>query len=108
MAGAGVWMAERLDDKRCGEFLESLPGWEIVDGQLMKRFSFESYLEGLEFTTKCGRIAEEMNHHPDLLVQWRKVTLSILTHSSKGLTALDFEYASKVEKVARDVLMITD
>ena len=90
-------MAERLDDKQCGEFLESLPGWGIVEGQLTKQFSFESYLGGLEFTMKCGKIAEEMNHHPDLLVQWRKVTLSISTHSSKGITKLDFDYAQRVE-----------
>jgi len=90
-------MSEPLDASQYVEFLKSLPQWEIVDGQLTKCFEFESYLEGLGFATRCGEIAEEMNHHPDLLVQWRKVTVTISTHSCGALTKLDFEFARRVE-----------
>lgn len=77
--------------------LLEVPGWGIEGGELVKTFKFESYLEGVEFARKCGEVAEEMNHHPDLLIQWRKVRVSISTHSAGGLTGLDFEYAKAVE-----------
>jgi 4a-hydroxytetrahydrobiopterin dehydratase len=51
------------------------------------------------FATRCGEFAEEMNHHPDLLVQWRKVTAPFRMHSCKGLTKLDFEHARRVEEL---------
>ena len=73
-----------------------VPGWEIEGGELVKVFKFGSYLEGVEFARKCGEVAEEMNHHPDLLIQWRKVRVSISTHSEGGVTGLDFEFAKRV------------
>ena len=85
--------SEELETK-----LGELEGWEIEKGELRKVFKFEDYLEGVVFAGRAGKIAEDMNHHPDLLIQWRKVTLSISTHSAGGLTALDFEFAGKVEE----------
>lgn len=90
-------MSDAIDQEMCESLLEPLEGWEIVNGELVKVFTFGSYLEGVDFARKCGEVAEEMNHHPDLLIQWRKVRVSIVTHSAGGLTALDFEYAKKVE-----------
>ncbi|YCM42309.1 4a-hydroxytetrahydrobiopterin dehydratase [Verrucomicrobiaceae bacterium 227] len=90
-------MPEPLDATQFVDYLKSLPQWEIVDDELSKCFKFASYLDGLKFTARCGEIAEEMNHHPDLLVQWRKVTVTISTHSCGALTKLDFEFARRVE-----------
>ncbi len=90
-------MAEEVDQTQCKNLLEGLDGWEVVNGELVKEFSFGSYLGGVEFAKRCGILAEEMNHHPDLLIRWRKVRVSIVTHSAGGLTELDFEYAGKVE-----------
>ncbi len=90
-------MSEKVDQTQCENLLESLGGWEIVNGELVKVFSFGAYLDGVEFAKRCGELAEEMNHHPDLLIRWRKVRVSIVTHSAGGLTELDFEYAEKVE-----------
>lgn len=90
-------MSKAIDQSQCINLLKSLDGWEIVNGELVKVFSFGSYLDGLEFAKRCGELAEEMNHHPDLLIQWRQVRVSLVTHSAGGLTDLDFEYAGKVE-----------
>ena len=92
-------MSEVIDQGRYENLLGALPGWEIVNGELVKEFSFGSYLAGVEFAKTCGELAEEMNHHPDLLIQWRKVRVSIVTHSEGGLTELDFNYAGKVENL---------
>lgn len=91
-------MGKILTSEEVAQGLEGLESWEIVERELIKVFRFGDYLEGIEFAGRCGKIAEEMNHHPDLLVQWRKVTVSISTHSAGGLTALDFEFANKVEE----------
>jgi 4a-hydroxytetrahydrobiopterin dehydratase len=90
-------MGKILTSEEVAQSLEGLESWAIVEGQLIKVFRFGDYLEGIEFAGRCGKIAEEINHHPDLLIQWRKVTVSISTHSAGGLTALDFEFANKIE-----------
>ncbi|MGI9267067.1 MAG: 4a-hydroxytetrahydrobiopterin dehydratase [Akkermansiaceae bacterium] len=92
-----VLMGKLLTSEEVARGLEALDSWEIVESELIKVFKFGDYLEGIEFAGQCGKIAEEMNHHPDLLIQWRKVTVSISTHSAGGLTALDFDFANKIE-----------
>lgn len=72
----------------------------VFDGQaLRKEFYFESYLDGISFVGKVGGIAESLDHHPDLLVQYRKVTLSVFTHSHLAITDLDFELIERVDKL---------
>jgi 4a-hydroxytetrahydrobiopterin dehydratase len=86
-------MSEKLSDQEIASRLSDLKGWKVSGGQLKKTFSFDQYLDGIDFARRCGELAEEMNHHPDLLIQWRKVTVSLVTHSAGGLTDLDFEFA---------------
>ncbi|MGV3662129.1 MAG: 4a-hydroxytetrahydrobiopterin dehydratase [Prosthecobacter sp.] len=82
--------------------LTTLPGWQVeVGGQeLVRTFEFKSYLDGIEFVKALGTAAEAMNHHPDMLVGWRKVTVRLSTHSAGGLTALDVELAGKASAMA--------
>ena len=89
-------MSELLNADELSEQLGGMPSWEALEGELVKVFKFGSYLDGVEFARRCGEVAEEMNHHPDLLIQWRKVRVSISTHSAGGLTGLDLEYAERV------------
>jgi 4a-hydroxytetrahydrobiopterin dehydratase len=74
-----------------------LPSWQVVEGELAKTFAFGSYLAGIEFVRRLAVAAEEMNHHPDLHIGWRKVTVRLTTHSAKALTQLDIELAQKAE-----------
>lgn len=86
-------MSEKLSNDEIESRLAGLEGWEVKNRVLEKAFEFDSYLEGVDFARRCGEMAEEMNHHPDLLIQWRKVTVSVVTHSAGGLTDLDFQFA---------------
>ncbi len=90
-------MAILLENDEVRRCLEEVPGWAVLGKGIAKVFAFESYLEGIEFAKRCGEIAEEMNHHPDLLIRWKKVRVSIVTHSAGGLTGLDFQYAGRVD-----------
>ena len=75
-----------------------LPGWLLSDNKIEKEYNFKTYLEGLNFANKIGHIAEEQDHHPDIMIEWRRVTLTLTTHSIKGLSENDFIMAAKAER----------
>ena len=75
-----------------------LPGWLLSDNKIEKEYKFKTYLEGLDFANKVGHIAEEQDHHPDILIGWRRVTLTLTTHSIKGLSENDFIMAAKADR----------
>ena len=79
------------------ERLKDFPGWSIRSGSIEKEFRFKSYLSGLEFACALGRIAESEDHHPDMLVGWRRVRVSLSTHAIKGLSNNDWIMAAKAE-----------
>lgn len=77
-------------------------GWEVTPGnQLEKSFRFPNFREALAFTNRAGEIAEELEHHPDLLVSWGLVRCTISTHSVHGLTRNDFILAARIEQSAQ-------
>ena len=89
-------------DPRAGEFdvasaIAPFPRWSLCDGALVANFAFTTYMEGIEFVRHVAEIAEGINHHPDIWIGWRKVRLSIMTHSQKAITPLDVDFVSRVE-----------
>lgn len=86
-----------LSKKLSESILQELPGWSLSEGAIEKEFRFKSYKDGLEFAYAVGRIAEEQDHHPDILIRWRRVKLTLSTHFIKGLSQNDFIMAAKSE-----------
>jgi len=86
------------------EFYHQLQSWSVVekDGikRLEKSFKFKDFSEALAFTNKVGKIAEREGHHPDILTEWGKVTVSWWTHKIKGLHRNDFIMAAKTDALA--------
>jgi 4a-hydroxytetrahydrobiopterin dehydratase len=80
-------------------------GWSVVekDGikRLEKSFKFEDFAEALQFTVMIGELAEAEGHHPDILTEWGKATVSWWTHKIKGLHKNDFIMASKTDMILR-------
>lgn len=73
--------------------------WELVEEHhLEKTYKFDNFQSALDFTNKVGAVAEEQNHHPDILTAWGKVKVTIWTHKIDGLTESDFVFAAKCEK----------
>lgn len=73
--------------------------WLCVDEHhLEKEYTFKNFVDALAFTNKVGAIAEEQNHHPDILTRWGKTKVTIWTHKIDGLTESDFIFAAKVEE----------
>ncbi len=77
--------------------LRDLSGWILVDGSIEKEFLFKAYQTAMDFAYAVGKIAEEQDHHPDILIKWRRVKLSFSTHLIKGLSQNDFIMAAKAE-----------
>ena len=89
--------------EEANEWLKDLPGWVLQSGSIQKEFRFKSYLGGLDFAYSLGKIAELENHHPELLIGWRRVKIVLSTHAIKGLSQNDFVMAAKSElEYARD------
>lgn len=86
-----------------GEQLQAnLPeGWAGDEGGIWREFGFESYAAGVAFAVRVALLAEKADHHPDaLLIGWRKVRVTYLTHSAGGVTDKDFAAARKVNALS--------
>jgi len=84
------------------QLLQILKGWTLADGSIEREFRFRSYLDGLDFAYSVGKIAQEQDHHPDILVKWKRVKLTLTTHSVKGLSENDFIVAARAELKYRE------
>jgi 4a-hydroxytetrahydrobiopterin dehydratase len=75
-------------------------GWEIVgEHHLEKGYAFPDFAAALAFTNRVGEIAEQQGHHPDILLSWGKVRVTIWTHKIDGLTRSDFVLAAKIDAI---------
>jgi 4a-hydroxytetrahydrobiopterin dehydratase len=82
------------------ERLKSLPGWSRQDQAIARTFTFEGFPDAIAFVVRLAFAAEAADHHPDILVSYKRVTLTYSTHSAGGLTALDFAGAAAATELA--------
>jgi 4a-hydroxytetrahydrobiopterin dehydratase len=76
--------------------------WKIEDGLLTKEFEFKNFVEAIGFVNKIMPLAEEMNHHPDVLIHsYKKVKVMLYTHSEKSITEKDHSLAEKIDKIKK-------
>jgi 4a-hydroxytetrahydrobiopterin dehydratase len=86
--------------------LASLKGWELRDGRLRRQFTFRTFLRALAFVNSVAYLAESAGHHPDITINYNKVTLRIITHSEGALTDRDFQLARQIDEKLTTKLMI--
>ncbi len=86
------------------EYSRQIPEWEIVDRggipTLERVFAFRNFVAAMEFTNRVGELAEEQGHHPALLTEWGRVTVTWWTHKIRNLHVNDFVMAAKTDRVA--------
>ena len=77
-----------------------LPGWDVVnEHHLHKTFTFPDFVNALAFVNRVGDLAEQQGHHPDILLTWGTVEITIWTHKIDGLTQSDFILAAKIDQL---------
>jgi 4a-hydroxytetrahydrobiopterin dehydratase len=84
------------------QWLGAHPGWAVEGSMLAKTFDAANFLAGLDFVAKVGRAADAADHHPDIDVRWKKVTLRFVTHDAGNrITALDVKLAADCDGLFR-------
>jgi 4a-hydroxytetrahydrobiopterin dehydratase len=83
--------------------LVELPGWQLDGQSIHRQFTFSSFPDAIGFVVRLGFVAEAADHHPDILVNYRRVTLTYTTHSAKALTQKDFDGATAASTIARSL-----
>ena len=92
-------MAHLLTDPEIETRLRSGP-WEREGDEIVREWRFEDFAGAIAFVDRVAEVAEEANHHPDILVHgWNKVKLSLTNHSAGGLTAADFDMAGRLDRL---------
>ncbi len=94
--------APKVSDEEMAVLVRSIPDWnfETRDGilQLERSYRFADFVAALDFTHRVGALAEERGHHPALLTEWGKVTVTWWSHKIGGLHSVDFEMAAKTDR----------
>jgi 4a-hydroxytetrahydrobiopterin dehydratase len=80
--------------------MKSLEGWTLAGEAIRKEFVFGSFKEAVSFTVRLAFEAEAADHHPDITISYKRVTLAYSTHSAGGLTDKDFQGAAAADRIA--------
>ncbi|HEY9784093.1 MAG TPA: 4a-hydroxytetrahydrobiopterin dehydratase [Candidatus Obscuribacterales bacterium] len=92
-----------LSEEDCGPLLAQLDGWTVEDGKrLVKSFRFKNFLGPMALAKRIADVAEREDHHPDLLVRWGELKVTLWTHKIDGLSENDFVLAAKIDRAASD------
>jgi 4a-hydroxytetrahydrobiopterin dehydratase len=90
----------RLTDNDIDRALGSLPGWSRQGDALVRQFTFAGFPEAVAFVARLVEPAEAADHHPDLTINYRRVSVSYSTHSEGGVTEKDVEGARVADRAA--------
>ena len=96
--------APKVSDDELADLIRQIPDWvpPVRDGimQLERVFSFRNFVDALAFANAVGELAEAEGHHPALLVEWGRVTVTWWSHKIKGLHRNDFIMAARTDEIA--------
>lgn len=90
-------MRQKLSDLEIQRALGGLAGWSRRGDTLVKTYAFDRFADGIAFVARVARIADEMDHHPDIDIRYTKVTMSLSTHDAGGITQSDLGLAQKID-----------
>ena len=94
-----------LKGKELADLHQQLPesaDWQVInEHHLTRALTFPNFKQALDFVNRVGALAEEQGHHPDILLKWGKVEITLWTHKIDGLTESDFIMAAKIDRLSR-------
>jgi 4a-hydroxytetrahydrobiopterin dehydratase len=90
----------KLSPTEIDQRMKTLQGWRLEGNEITKQFTFAGFPEAVAFVDRLAPKAEAADHHPDILINYKRVTLTYSTHSEGGLTGKDFEGAAIADTLA--------
>jgi 4a-hydroxytetrahydrobiopterin dehydratase len=88
-----------LNEDQVAIELKKLDGWSLAGNEIRKTREFKDFVLAMKFVNSVAVIAEKFNHHPDIDIRWNKIHLTLSTHSSGGLTLLDFTVGKAIDEL---------
>ena len=98
LGSKGATMAA-LSNEAIQHGLAKMHGWSYQGKDIHKKFTFKSFLPGIEFVNKIAQAAESAGHHPDITINYNVVGISLSTHSEGGITGKDFDLAGRIDEI---------
>lgn len=80
--------------------IQTIPQWQQQQQTITRTFEFKNFVEAIAFVNQLVEPAEAAGHHPDLSIDYNKVTVSLTTHDAGGLTQMDFDLAQKISELS--------
>jgi len=80
--------------------IKNLKGWTLEGDSIKKQYTFTGFMEAVAFVNRIAPECEKADHHPDILINYKRVTLTYSTHSEGGLTEKDFDGAAMADRLA--------
>jgi 4a-hydroxytetrahydrobiopterin dehydratase len=74
-------------------------GWELKEGKIVKSFQFSSFIDAIEFVNKVAKVAEKIDRHPIIIINWKAVRLSLKSFDVDAVTKRDINLAKEIEKM---------
>jgi 4a-hydroxytetrahydrobiopterin dehydratase len=93
-----------LPNEKIEREIEELDGgWKLKEDKVVKSFQFSSFMNAIEFVNNIARIAEKVNHHPIITINWRTVKLSLKSFDVNAITKRDINLAKEIEKAISNI-----
>ncbi|RYG68423.1 4a-hydroxytetrahydrobiopterin dehydratase [bacterium] len=92
-------MMALLNEEQIDNALRDLSGWNPTGKDIRKEFDFANFSGAISFVNRVAELAEELNHHPDIDIRYKKVILSLWSHDLEGVTERDVQLAREIEKL---------
>jgi len=93
----------KLTPEEITKGLKGLSGWQLADNAIQKQYTLPAFMDGIRFVDRVALLAEMADHHPDIRIIYKRVTMTLSTHSEGGITQKDFDLAREIEKIATHV-----
>jgi 4a-hydroxytetrahydrobiopterin dehydratase len=93
----------KLADSDVARRLKTLSEWSQPGEEIQRTYRFKDFVQALAFVERIAERAEAVQHHPDILIRYSRVTLSLSTHDAGGITEKDFDFAAAADKLATEV-----
>ena len=93
-------MSTLVSEAELQQALRQLAGWKKNGSAIERVFQFDNFVKAMEFVNQIAEAAEAVNHHPDIVINYNKVTLSLVSHDSGGVTQRDIKMAGRINELA--------